>query len=128
LKTFFKIVAGVCVGGILLAAGCAAVVGFGANQAAKSISHAEASDTAASKVFAHKFAHVKTGDTITGAGGMSFAQVRHLLGAPKASDVTSTQSNGYKLVTWSYSFLLAKGSAIYSVDFANGHVSGKSRM
>ena len=32
------------------------------------------------------------------------------------------------MVTWSYDFVMSKGSMMYSVDFMNGHVSAKSSL
>lgn len=127
MKTVMKIVAAGVILMIIAIAGCTALVGAGADQAAKAINKSQQRDTAQAQAFAHKFAKVKVGDTITGAGGMTFAQVRALLGKPKPGDVTQTKSSGMTLTTWSYTYLMSNGSSIFSVDFTNGHTSGKSR-
>jgi len=122
-----KIVAAGVILMIIAIAGCTALVGAGADQAAKAINKSQKRDTAQARAFARKFAHVKVGDTLTGAGGMTFAQVRALLGKPKPSDVTQTKSSGTTLTTWSYTYWMSNGSSIFSVEFTNGHTSGKSR-
>jgi len=127
VKTVMKIVAAGVILMIIGIAGCTALVGAGAHEAATAIDKSQKRDTAQAQAFAHKFAHVKVGDTITGAGGMSFAQVHTLLGKPNPSDVTQTKSSGMTLTTWSYTYLMSNGSSIFSVDFTNGHTSGKSR-
>lgn len=128
MKTIAKIVVAGVILMIIGVAGCTALVGAGANQAAKAINHAQQRDTSQARAFSRKFAQVKVGDTITGSGGMSFAQVRALLGKPKPSDVTQSKSQGLTMTSWSYTFLMSNGSMEYSVDFINGHTSGKSRI
>lgn len=128
MKTIGKIVIAGAILMVLAAAGCGAILFAGANSASHAISNAEKRDTAQAHAFAAKFATVRSGDSLTGQGGMTKAQVRALLGAPKPGDVTETRSDGNVMSTWSYSFLMAKGSVIYSVSFTNGHVDSKSRM
>jgi hypothetical protein len=38
------------------------------------------------------------------------------------------RTDGATMVTWSYDFVMSKGSMMYSVDFMNGHGSGKSSL
>lgn len=90
--------------------------------------HAQKNDTAAAKAFETKFAKVTVGDVLTGHGGMSKAQVAALVGQPKPNNITETRTDGATMVTWSYDFVMSKGSMMYSVDFMNGHGSGKSSL
>ena len=128
MKGFVKIIAAGLVLIVLAVAGCAALVGAGANEAAHAIKKSEQRDTNAARVFAPKFAKVRVGDSLTGHGGMSFAQVRGLLGKPQPGHVTESKSHGIQIVTWSYDFVLSNGSSLYSVEFVNGKVSSKDRM
>lgn len=128
MKTIGKIVAAGLILLVICVAGCAALVGAGANEAAKAIDKAQKSDTAAARQFKTKFAKIKVGNTLTGKGGMSFAEVKAIIGAPKPRDVMESRSQGMKLTTWSYTFLMSDESMSYSIDFANGHVMGKTRI
>jgi uncharacterized protein (AIM24 family) len=128
MKTIGKIVTAGAILMVLAAAGCGAVLFAEASSPSHAINKAEKRDTAEAHAFAAKFGRVRSGDSLTGQGGMTKAQVRALLGTPKPGDVTETRSDGNVMTTWSYSFLMAKGSVIYSVSFTNGHVDSKSRM
>jgi hypothetical protein len=128
MKTIVKIVVAGLILIIIIVAGCTALVGGAAKEASDNISSAQQSDTAKAKAFAVKFAKVKTGDTISGAGGMTFSQVQTLLGKPKTGDISETKSGGMTLTTWTYTYILSDESSIFSVDFTNGKVSGKTRM
>ena len=128
MKTIVKIVAAGLILLVVSVAGCTALVSAGAHEASKAIDKAEKRDTARAAAFRAKFAKVHAGDTLTGAGGMSKVQVAAILGHPKAGDIAETRSSGDVLTTWSYDFVMSKGSMMYSVDFTNGRVSGKSRV
>lgn len=128
MKLVLKIIAAGLVLMVIGIAGCTALVGAGAKSVSDSVNKAQKSDNAGARAFAPKFAKVKVGDTLTGNRGMTFAQVRALLGSPKPGNVVTSQSSGYKLTSWSYDFILANGKSIYSVDFANGKVSNKTSL
>lgn len=128
MKLVLKIMAGICLSGLLLVGGCAALVGVGANSAATAITKAEKRDTAAAATFKHQFAKVKVGDELTGAGGMTKAQVAKLLGAPKPRSIIVTKGAHYTSVSWSWDFMMSNGHVLFSVDFLNGHATGKSAV
>jgi hypothetical protein len=128
MKGFMKIVLAGLVILVIFAGGCAVVIGMGASSVSNSISNAQHTDSAQSKAFAAKFKRVKVGDALSGKGGMTFRQVRALLGKPKPGNVTTTQSQGFTDTSWDYDFVLSNGKSIYSVDFTNGHVSNKTSL
>ncbi len=128
MKGFMKIVLAGLVLLLVVVGGCVAIVGFGANEASKAISSEQQSDTKKSARFATRFKTVKVGDTLTGQGGDSKAEVAARLGKPHKSDITQTKSGGTTLVSWTWTFILSNGSSVYSVDFTNGHVSSKTKM
>lgn len=78
----------------LAGAGCAAMIGGVANDRPKNINEIEQRDTEAVHVFATNFSKVEAGRALTGKGGMTFAQVRGILGRPKAGNVTPSKSGG----------------------------------
>ena len=124
MKTFLKILAAMMVLGILGVAGCAALIGGAANQVSKD-SHS--ADQSAAK-FRVEFRHIKVGDSITGHGGMTLAQVRRLVGKPDKGDVSKTRTGGMTLVTYTYHFFLATGAPAWVIGFTNGRVTDKSSL
>jgi hypothetical protein len=128
LKGFFKLVAVGVVVLVIGVVGVVALIGAGASSVSHAVSKAEKSDTANARAFQPKFAKIKVGNALSGKGGMTFAEVKALVGKPQPKNISTTESAGYKLTTWSYDFFLSNGKSIYSVEFSNGRVSGKTTM
>ncbi len=128
MKLVLKIVLAGMILLVITIAGCTALVGAGANQAAKAIDKAQAKDTTAARAFKAKWERVRIGNTLTGKGGMTMTQVAAMLGKPKPKNIIRSQTAGLTAVTWSWDFWLSDSSqpSSYSVDFLNGHTSGKA--
>ena len=123
-----KVILGVFVGGLLLVVGCVAVIGLGANSASNSLSSDTAHFDKSAAHFRVEYRKVKVGNTLTGKGGMTIAQVVALLGKPDKGDISVTNTGGTKLATYDYHFFQATGSPSWVISFTNGHVTDKTSM
>lgn len=79
-----------------------------------------------SKISQETFDQIKTGDTLTGDGGMSEDEVKAILGNPdgNVSTTTNTMGKEYKMDTMTWSAGLSMKSI--TVMFVNGHAASKN--
>lgn len=105
-----------------------AAMGSKNNEPSTKMSSPNTQQPATSKISQENFDKIKTGDAVTGDGGMSVDQVKAILGEPN-NDVTSTSSiNGkdYRMDSMTWTSGLEMKSI--TVTFINGFASSKGMM
>lgn len=127
MKKFFKWV--FIVFGLIIVGGVIASMGDDSSSSTNSNDAKPAStapkDDKSKKVTKEQFDQVKTGDTVTGEGGMTLEEVEAILG--KGEKLSESQSGDLKMEFYQWN---AEGEfgANVTVDFVNGKASSKAQF